>query len=331
MQKKIISLIIPCYNEEQNVAEAHSHITTFWKTLKYDFDYEMVFIDDGSRDNTVIELEKLAKKDSQVKIIQFSRNFGKEIATTAGIQNCSGDACIMYDADLQYPIEKLPEFIEKWQSGIDVVIGMRDKKKTNNVVEKCGSFMFYKLVNLISEIEVESGALDFRLIDRVVIDEFNKLTERGRMTRALIDWLGFRRGYVSYVENERFAGEASYSFSKRVQLALSTFLSTSLFPLKFAGHLGIWITLITGPLGIVLAVNKYLFADILQWNTTGATQVGVLTAFLIGINLMCMGLVSLYIANIHIEVTNRPLYVIKNKVNFAPKIPANRQTTTISL
>jgi polyisoprenyl-phosphate glycosyltransferase len=331
MQKKIISLIIPCFNEEQNITEAYSHITNFWKTLKYDVDYEMVFIDDGSRDATSGKVLEIAKIDSKVKLLQFSRNFGKEIATTAGIQNCTGDACIMYDADLQYPIEKLPDFLDKWFAGADVVIGMRDKKKTNNLVEKFGSFMFYKLVNMTAETEVEAGALDFRLIDRVVIEEFNRLTERGRMTRALIDWLGFKRDYVSYVENERFAGEASYSFNKRVKLALSTFLSTSLFPLKFAGYLGIWISVITGPLGIVMAINKYFLADILNWNTTGATQVGVLTAFLIGINLMCMGLVALYVANIHIEVTNRPLYVIKNKVNFAPKLQANRQTTTISL
>jgi polyisoprenyl-phosphate glycosyltransferase len=153
MQKKIISLIIPCYNEEQNVAQAHTHITKFWKTLKYDFDYELVFVDDGSRDNTVIEIEKLAKKDNQVKLVQFSRNFGKEIATTAGIQNCTGDACIMYDADLQYPIEKLPDFLDKWEEGVDVVVGIRDKKKTNNLIEKLGSMMFYKCANLIAELE----------------------------------------------------------------------------------------------------------------------------------------------------------------------------------
>ncbi|MBC7472170.1 MAG: glycosyltransferase family 2 protein [candidate division SR1 bacterium] len=315
MQKKIISLIIPCFNEEQNVAQAHSHITTFWKTLKYDFDYELVFVDDGSRDSTVLEIEKLAKKDSQVKLVQFSRNFGKEIATTAGIQNCNGDACIMYDADLQYPIEKLPDFLDKWENGADVVVGIRDKKKTNNFVEKFGSMMFYKCANLIAEVEIKAGALDFRLMDRVVIEEFSKFTERGRMTRALIDWLGFKRDYIYYTENERFAGEASYSFDKRVKLAFSTFLSTSLFPLKFAGYLGIWISIITGPLGIIFAINKYMLGDMMNWNTTGATQVGILTAFLIGINLMCMGLISLYIANIHTEVANRPLYVVKNKIN----------------
>jgi polyisoprenyl-phosphate glycosyltransferase len=331
MQKKTISLIIPCYNEEQNIVEAYTHITTFWKTLKYDIDYEMVFIDDGSSDSTCQKVLQIARQDSKVKLLQFSRNFGKEIATTAGIQNCTGDACIMYDADLQYPIEKLPDFIEKWLAGADVVVGVRDKKKTNNLVEKFGSYMFYKLANMMAEVEIEAGALDFRLIDRVVIEEFNRLTERGRMTRALIDWLGFKREYISYVENERFAGEASYSFGKRVKLALSTFLSTSLFPLKFAGYLGIVISSITFPLGIILAINKYLLADLFRWNTSGATQVGVLTAFLIGINLMCMGLVALYIANIHIEVTNRPLYVVKTKTNFSSKPTTSKLVNIISL
>ena len=315
MDKKVISIIIPCYNEEQNIEEAYSHITKFWESKIPDYDFELVFVDDGSRDKSVQIITKLSKSDGKVKLVEFSRNFGKELATTAGIQNCTGDACIMYDADLQYPIEKLPDFIAKWEKGADVVVGIRDKKNTNNLVEKIGSYCFYKLINIIAEVEVRAGALDFRLMDRIVINEFNKLTERGRMTRSLIDWLGFKRDYIFYKENERFAGEASYSFIKRVNLALSTFLSTSLFPLKFAGYLGIIISIITGPLGVILAINKYLLKDILGWSTTGATQVGVLTAFLIGINLMCMGLISLYIANIHIEVTNRPLYVVKNRLN----------------
>jgi polyisoprenyl-phosphate glycosyltransferase len=313
--KKVVSFIVPCYNEELNIDAAYSHIRGFWESNIVDFDFEIVFVDDGSRDRTVQKIAVLAQSDPRVKLIQFSRNFGKEVATTAGIGYCTGDACIMYDADLQYPIEKLPEFIAKWQAGAEVVVGIRDKKKTNNFVEILGSFLFYKTANLMAEIQIQAGALDFRLIDRVVIEEFNKFTERGRMTRALIDWLGFERDYVSYVENERFAGEASYSFNKRVKLALSTFLSTSLFPLKFAGYLGVIIILITGPLGVVMSVNKYLLGDIFGWNTTGAAQVGVLTAFLIGINLVCMGLTALYIANIHTEVANRPLYIVKNTIN----------------
>ncbi len=315
MEKKLISLIIPCFNEEENITRAYHEISSFWKKIETHYDYELVFVDDGSRDETVNIIEKLAQSNSSIKLIQFSRNFGKEIATTAGIQNCSGDACIMFDADMQYPIDSLPEFLEKWQNGADVVVGIRNKKETHNLVEKVGSFMFYKLVNLISEIEIQSGALDFRLMDRVVIEEFSKFTERGRMTRALIDWLGFTRDFVYYTEQERFAGEASYTFHKRVKLAFSTFVGTSLMPLKLAGYLGIWIALISGPIGIVMSVNKYLLSDAMGWATTGSTQVGILSVFLTGVNLMCMGLISLYIANIHVEVANRPLYVIKKIIN----------------
>lgn len=315
MKKKLISIIIPCFNEQESIEFAFHQISSFWKKIEDDYDYEIVCIDDGSRDNTSMIIEQLSKKYSNIQCIQFSRNFGKEIATTAGIQHCNGDACIMFDADLQYPIEKLPEFLEKWKQGADVVVGVRDKKKTNNLIEKLGSKLFYFFVNLIAEFEIQSGALDFRLIDRVVIDEFAKFTERGRMTRALIDWLGFSRDFVFYTEKPRVAGEASYSLSKRFKLAFSTFVSTSLFPLKLAGYLGIFIVVISGPAGIVLALNKYVFGDILNWNTTGSTQVGVLSVFLTGVNLICMGLISLYIANIHTEVSNRPLYVIKKILN----------------
>jgi polyisoprenyl-phosphate glycosyltransferase len=327
MQKKpLISLIVPCFNEQESIEMAVHEIATFWKKIAHEYDYEIVCVDDGSRDKTSHLIEKISAKNQHVKLIQFSRNFGKEIATTAGIAYCSGDACIMFDADLQYPIDKIPDFLEKWKQGADVVVGIRDKKKTSNIIEKLGSFVFYKLVNMIAEIQIRSGALDFRLMDRSVINEFNKFTERGRMTRALIDWLGFKRDYVFYTENPRVAGVASYDFSKRLSLAFNTFISTSLLPLKLAGYLGVFITLISGPIGLFLATNTFLFNDIFGLSTTGSTQVGILSVFLTGINLMSLGLIALYIANIHTEVANRPLYVVKKTLNYHKNKPTKPTT-----
>lgn len=317
IKKPLVSLIIPCFNEETNILNTYQTIQDFWnQNLAKDYALEIVMVDDGSTDTTAKEIEKLAQKNSNLKFIQFSRNFGKEIATTAGIEVCTGDCAIMFDADLQYPINKLPEFLQKWASGSEVVVGLRDRKKTRNLIEKIGSFAFYKIIKLISEVQIESGALDYRLIDRVVISEFTRFTERGRMTRALIDWLGFTRSYVCYAENDRASGTASYSFAKRVKLALSTFVATSLLPLKLAGYLGVLICLVSGLLGLFILITRYLLGDPFGLSITGSAAIGIMVVFLTGVNLMSLGLIALYIANIHTEVSNRPLYVIKKKVGF---------------
>ncbi len=308
-KKQKLSLLLPCYNEEANISFAYSEIMKVIKKMK--IDYELVFIDDGSKDNTVLEIEQLQKKDKNVILIEFARNFGKEMATSAGINNCTGDGAIIVDVDMQYPIEKLPEFVEKWQQGADVVIGIRDKKKTNNLIEILGSKAFYHVCGLISEIEIKSGALDYRLIDRIVMDEFKRFTEHGRMTRALIDWLGFKQDFVSYEEKPRQFGEPAYSFVKRVQLALNTFIGTSLVPLKLAGWLGLIISTISGILGVVVVVNKYLLDDAWGWQVTGSASVGILNTFLTGIILMGLGLIAIYICHIHTEILNRPMYIIR--------------------
>lgn len=315
--RPLISLIVPCYNEEENIEHTYQAIANLWqdpKTGLDKYDLELIFVDDGSKDATVWEIEKVAKKDSRVCLLEFSRNFGKEIATTAGISLCRGDACIVVDADLQYPIEKIPEFINKWKRGAKVVVGIRDKKQTNNLVDKIGSYLFYKIINKISETPVLPGALDFRLIDREVIEQFKRFTERRRMTRALIDWLGYKRDYVYYKEKPRLYGQPSYSFVKRVSLALNTFVGLSLFPLKLAGYLGILVILLSGLLGLFSLFNQFIWPrPNYSLTFSGTFLIGLLLLFLNGITLSCLGLIALYIANIHTEVTNRPLYVLKKR------------------
>ena len=187
---------------------------------------------------------------------------------------------------------------------------MREKNQGEGFVKKAGSYFFYKVINQISDMEIVTRATDFRLLDRAVIDEFNKLTEKNRMTRALIDWLGFRREYVYFEANERIHGVPAYGFWKLVHLAFNSVISFSLFPLKLAGYLGIIITIFSGSLGVFIFVTRYVTHEL---DFSGPAILAVIILFLIGIVLICLGLIALYIANIHAEVTNRPMYIIRKE------------------
>lgn len=306
MDKKLISIISPIFNEEKNIPILYNKLKEATVSLPYDF--EFIFVNDGSCDKGIDELKKLEEDDSRVKVIDFSRNFGKEIATTAGINNCQGDACLMIDSDLQHPVEMISEFISKWEQGAEVVVGVRKKNQGEGLVKKIGSYLFYKIINSISDMKIVSQATDFRLLDRAVIDEFNKLTERNRMTRALIDWMGFRRDYVYFTANPRINGKATYSFWMLMRLAFNSMISFSLFPLRLAGYLGMIITIMSGMIGIFIFVTKYITGTMYF---SGPAILAVIILFLIGIVLICLGLIALYIANIHSEVSNRPLYIIR--------------------
>jgi dolichol-phosphate mannosyltransferase len=219
----------------------------------------------------------------------------------------------MLDADMQHPIELIPEFISKWEKGFEVVIGIRNKNKSVGFLKKIGSAIFYKIINKITDVEVVPNSTDFRLLDRVVIDEFNRFTETNRMTRALIDWLGFRRDYINFEANDRIHGDASYSFWKLMKLALNSFVSLSLLPLQLAGNLGIVITLISGTAGLYILLGKYFYRTPFASTFSDSENLAILLVFLVGIILMSIGLMALYIANIHGEVINRPMYVIRKK------------------
>lgn len=309
---KLVSIIIPAYNEEKNISLVYTELQKVLKSCP-GYNFEILFINDGSKDGTISEIEKLSEKDQNIRYIDFSRNFGKEIATTAGINNCKGDACIMIDADLQHPIELIPEFIEKWEKGADVVVGVRKKSKSDGWLKKIGGAAFYKIINKIAEVRVIPNATDFRLIDRIVIDEFNRFTESRRMTRALIDWLGFKRDYIYFDANERVNGEASYSFWKLFTLAVNSFISLSLLPLQLAGNLGMGITLISGIAGLYILLGKYVFHTHFASTFSDSENLAILILFLVGIILISIGLMALYIANIHGEVINRPMYVVRKK------------------
>lgn len=312
MTKQLISIIVPIHNESQNISPLYAALTEQLQKLSA-YDYELVMIDDGSRDDSLKRLRYLAKRNHRVQVLELTRNFGKEAAISAGLHAAHGDAAILIDADLQHPPEHLGQFVKKWEKGADIVIGIRAYSAQEKWFKRFSSKLFYRLFRLLSSTDVVPHATDYRLLDRCAIDTFATLTERNRITRGLIDWLGFRRDYVSFTAPPRQHGEAGYNLRKLFSLAIDSFTSHSLLPLKLAGYLGIMIILITGPLGIFMYIEKYLMNDQYGMHFTGTAMLAVLTLFLVGTVLGCLGLVALYIARIHTEVMNRALYIIRQR------------------
>ncbi len=312
--QKIISIVVPVFNEEKNIQLITQEIERVFATIP-NYSYELIFVNDGSGDNSQEVIDSLISSDSKIKSIEFSRNFGKEFATSAGLEYAKGDAVMMIDADLQHPVGLIPKFIEKWEAGFEQIIGVRISNKSTGIIKKVCSKLFYFILNSMSETRLISGTTDFRLIDRKVVDEFNKLAERNRITRGLLAWLGFKQTTIEFKAPKRVHGEASYSYPKLIKLALSSFVSHSLFPLKLAGYMGIFITLFSGLLGIVVFIERYIYDDIWRWHFSGSAQLAILNVFLIGIVLTSLGLIALYIGNINGEVSGRPLYIIRNKKN----------------
>lgn len=308
---KLISIIVPVYNEAASVPLLYEAFQKVLQPLPYHF--ELIFIDDGSSDDSVEVLNKLAEADAGVRVVELARNFGKEAATTAGLHAARGDAALMIDADLQHPPELIGLFVAKWEAGADVVVGVRQKCKSDSWLKKLFSGLFYKVLNLISETKITPSATDYRLIDRMVIDEYKRFTERNRITRGLIDWLGFKRDYVLFRAEPRREGKAGYSLRGLVRLAMHSFVGHSLFPLRLAGYLGALLMLVSGPLGLFIFVEKYVLGDPLGYAFTGAAILGVIIVFLVGVILVSLGLIALYIASIHGETTNRPLYVVRRR------------------
>ncbi len=311
-ENKLISIIVPVYNEEENIPLLYDELKQ--ELAKLNYNHELIFVDDGSTDKTKEIINKLIDSDQNIKLIEFTRNFGKEAATTAGINMCNGDACIILDADLQHPIKYIPEFIKKWETGDEVVIGVKSKENERSFFRRACSSLFYWLMNSISSTPIIPHSTDFRLLDRIVIDEFNKLTERNRMTRGLVAWLGFKRSHITFIVGERHAGKVKYSYPKLFKLAMHTFVGHSLLPLKLAGYLGIFITFSSGSLGFFILIERYILND--PWNLgfSGPAILAIIILFLVGIILICLGLIALYVGNIHGEVRGRPLYVIRRKL-----------------
>jgi dolichol-phosphate mannosyltransferase len=273
-----------------------------------------VFVNDGSPDDSIAILEELALGDKRVKVVDLSRNFGKEIALTAGVHEAGNvDAIICLDADLQHPPELIPVLVEQWQAGYEVVATIRLSTEKEPLLRKLGSRLFYWMMARMSGLSMVSQTTDYRLYDRKVIEAFKRATERERLFRGIMDWLGFRRTYIRFEADARMAGAPGYSYRKLWNLAVSSITSFSLWPLRITGYLGV---LITGSSGVLLAWMLGNYALQGKWTYTPLAIFIVANTFLMGVILMAIGLVALYIGTIHTEVVNRPLYIVRQRMNF---------------
>ncbi len=298
------------YNEEEGIEEfLVRQLEPVLVSL--DYDIEVILVNDGSRDKTLRKIDAIIEKSEiPIKVVSFSRNFGKEMALTAGLHYAEGDAVIMIDADGQHPVEMIPKMIEKWEKGAEVVTAVRGANTTKH---KMASRMYYGMMRMMGNKNLVVGAMDFRLVDRVVVDEFNKLNESNRITRGLIDWLGFEQEYIKVNTKNRAYGKPTYSSRKLMKLAADSLVSSSKTPLTIFGYVGIFITVVSVIFGLFILVEQYILGDPLKLDWSGAVAMSVFVSFLVGLVLISQAMTALYIAQIHSESKGRPLYVVDKK------------------
>ena len=307
--QSLFSVVVPLHNESAGLSMFHKDLLEVIHETAGD-SYEIIYCDDGSNDGTAEMVQEWNKADPKVKLLKLSRNFGKESALSAGIAEASGQAILMLDGDGQHPVELIPKFIDDWNKGAKVVIGVRTNNKSDGAFKHFGSWLFYKVFNKLTGKKLLPGSTDFRLIDSSVQREFLKLKESDRLTRGLIDWLGFERSYINFEANERAQGNASYSRRKLMGLAANSFVSLTPVPLHIFGYVGLFITTSSLLLGLSVIFEQLLLGDPLHWRFTGTAMIGILMLFLVGIVLISQGILSLYISHIHSQSKQRPLYVV---------------------
>lgn len=308
--RKRVSIIIPVYNEEKNLKPLYQELKRVITDLPYEF--EILLIDDGSSDASAVVADKIHRQDGRFKLLQFARNFGKEAAVSAGLHQAQGDAAIIIDADMQMPPALMKDFLSSWEEGAEVVVGVFASRNMH-WLRRFGAKVFYRVMQTIAHTKITPHATDYRLLDRQVIDTFNRLPEHNRITRGMIDWLGYERRYVPFEQAPRLHGKPTYSFKQLVALALNSFTAYSLVPLKLAGYLGILILSVSIPASVFFVVERFVLNDPFGWSVSGTFFLALLLLALIGAVLACLGLIALYIAHIHAEVTDRPLYILRKE------------------
>lgn len=301
------SIIIPVYNEEAVIHETRRRLTRVMESIGEP--YELLFVNDGSQDRTGAIIDAFAKADERIRVLDFSRNFGHQIAITAGMDYARGDAVIIIDGDLQDPPELIPEMIEKWREGYEVVYAQRSERKGESGFKKVTAALFYRVLDKLSEVKMPVDTGDFRLIDRKVCDAMREVREKNRYVRGLISWVGFRQTSIQYVREERYAGRSKYPLGKMLHFSLDGITSFSYKPLKLALYMGLIITLaslvfLLGALG-----QKLLTAN------PGAGWAALIACLMMlnGIVLTFLGITGEYIGRIYDESRDRPLYILRNK------------------
>ncbi len=305
----VYSIVIPVLNEEKVLNELYKRLTKVMTDIGES--YEIIFINDGSTDNSLKIMKQLHTHDKRIKIIDFSRNFGHQIAITAGIDFTSGDAVITIDADLQDPPEVIPDLIKKWKEGYEVIYGIREKRKGENFFKKISTLIFYRLINKMTMINMPPDSGDFRLIDKKVVNNLKNIRENNRYVRGLTYWIGFKQIGVPYERDKRFAGKSKYPIKKLFKLAYDAIFSFSNFPLKIATYFGFIVSFLSFLYLIYALIIKLFTNSVIH----GWTSLMISILFLGGVQLICLGIIGEYIARINDEVKKRPLYIIKEIID----------------
>lgn len=302
-----ISIVIPVYNEGLGVGRfLDEKLLPVVNKLPYRV--ELIVANDGSTDKSLDAIKASEFfKIVPTKIISFTKNFGKEVALSAGLKYSRGDAAIMMDADGQHPVDAIIKMVEKWENGAKIVTAINSKNSTKH---KFSSGVFYRLMRLMGNKAIREGEMDFRLLDRAVINEFNKFTEHNRITRGLIDWLGFPQEYIKVSTLKRESGKPTYSRKKLMRLAVDSFVSMSSTPLLIFGYIGLLIMFTSLPFGLFILIEQYILGDPMGLDWSGAVAMSVFVSFLVGLVLVSQSITALYISRIHAEVKDRPLFVI---------------------
>lgn len=308
---KKISVVVPMYYEEEVAEECYKRLTGVLKSIK-NYEYEIIFINDGSKDKTLSILEKIANEDKNVKVISFSRNFGHQCAVTAGLKYVTGDAIVIIDADLQDPPELIPEMLKLWEDGNEVIYGKRKTREGESKFKLLTAKMFYNTLNALSDVDIPKDTGDFRLVDRKVVDVVNSLPEHNKFLRGLFSWVGFKQIPFEYERKERFAGKTKYPLKKMLKLASDGIIGFSTKPLKIVEGLGIFSIVMSF---IILIYSLLSFAFSWHHLTAGWTSIMVTLTFLGGSILVSLGMIGEYIARIYDESKARPQYIIDKTIN----------------
>lgn len=306
-----VSVVIPMYYEEEVANECYNRTKKVLNSLK-NYDHEIIFINDGSKDKTLPILKEIASKDEKVKIISFSRNFGHQVAVTAGLKFVTGDCILIIDSDMQDPPELLVDMLKLWEDGNEVIYAKRKTRKGESKFKLMTAKMFYKVLNGLSDVDIPKDTGDFRLVDRKVVDVINSMPEHNKFLRGLFSWVGFKQAPIEYERQERFAGKTKYPLKKMLKLASDGIISFSTKPLKIIGGIGI-ISIFVSFILLIYAILSYVF----KWNNlaSGWTSLMVAITFFAGVQLVSIWMISEYIARIYDDTKKRPEYIIDEKIN----------------
>jgi glycosyltransferase involved in cell wall biosynthesis len=307
-EKKDLSVIIPIYNEEGNILPLFERLNKVISQLNIDTEY--IFVNDGSKDKSIELIKKLSGENHSVCYIDFARNFGHQIAVTAGLEHCSGKAIVIIDADLQDPPELIRNLYEKWKEGFEVVYAKRNMRDGENFLKKFTAKLFYRTLKKITSINIPVDSGDFRLIDRKVVNVLKSMPEQQKFLRGQISWIGFRQTYVEYDRDARYAGKTGYTYKKMIRFALDGITSFSNLPLKFATVAGFFVSGIT-----FLMILYALYSRFVSRNyVPGWTSLMLAILFIGGVQLISIGIIGEYISRLSANIRNRPLYIV-NETN----------------